>query len=196
MAGRPGSQARGPTIRGRLRLDGYVDATVIRLAHVRTRMDDDFTVPEPPDVTNRTVPAGIDDHDVELEDLRRGEIETALRNGAWQEGFEEWAEYADVDEADLDVVYDAGLFAEFDFFYDPVGDTVRASPPALPTEWVEETDSSTVATVRTALDDLGEMVADRLARTYLDWAVEFEGSYVWDEETFGTVEEESPTDRG
>ena len=150
----------------------------------------DLDVPPAPDVTNRQVPTALEDADADLEDLRRGEIETALREGAWREGFEEWSSYVDLDEAALDLLYDRDLFPAFDFYYDPEADSVRAVPPALPEDWVAETPSPAAAALRTALDDLGEIVAETLARDYLDWAASREGDYVWREETFGTVEGE------
>ena len=151
-------------------------------------MTPDLDVPNPPDVTNRQVPAEIDEVSHDLEDLRRGEIETALREGAWREGFEEWAAYVDVDDEALDLVYDRELFQEFDFYYEPESDRVRASPPSLPAEWVESTSSPVVASLRTALDDLAEIVAEVLVADYLDWAETEEGDIIWREDTFGTVE--------
>jgi hypothetical protein len=150
----------------------------------------DIEPPAPPDVTNRQVPEGLDAVDVHLEDLRRGEIETALRDGAWQEGFEEWAEYADVAATSLEMAVDRALFQAFDFYYAPDGEQVRAVPPTPPEDWVAEADRSTVSELRTALDDLGETVAELLSRDYLDWAEAADGDYVWREETFSTVEDE------
>ena len=150
----------------------------------------DMETPDPPDVTNRQVPRSLEEIDVRLEDLRRGEIETALREGAWREGFEEWAEYADVDDDSVAMTVDEELYQAFDFYYDPEGDQVRAVPPSLPQDWAEAVDASTAAELRTALDDLGETVADLLTQEYLDWAEATEGDYVWREETFSTVEEE------
>lgn len=152
----------------------------------------DVETPDPPDVTNRQVPAALEEVDLRLEDLRRGEIETALRDGAWREGFEEWAAYADVDEESVAMAVDRELFAAFDFYFDPAGDQVRAEPPSLPPDWLENVETSTAAELRTALDDLGETVADLLVRDYLDWGEAAESDYVWREETFSTVE---PDDR-
>ena len=157
-------------------------------------MATDLDVPSPPDVTNRQMPPDLEEVDVDLADLRRGEIETALRDGAWREGFEEWAAYTDVDPEVLALAGDRELYAEFDFYYDPERDRVSATPPTLPEDWVAATDSPTVSTLRTALDDLGEFVADTLVRDYLDWTEGREGDYVWREETFGTVEGEPAPD--
>ncbi|MEF8774926.1 MAG: hypothetical protein V5A43_00285 [Haloarculaceae archaeon] len=131
-------------------------------------MTPDLDSPMAPDVPNRQVPAEIDEIDLDLEDLRRGGIETVLREGAWQEGFQKWAAYVDVDEDLLGVVSERELFQEFDFYDDPKSDRIRANPPALPEDWLGETDSPGVAALRTALDDLGEIVADTLVTDYLD----------------------------
>lgn len=158
-------------------------------------MPSDLDVPPAPDVTNRQFPAELDDVDFELEDLRRGEIETALREGAWRDGFAEWADYVDLDDEDLAMVYDRDLFPEFDFYYDPDTDRIRANPPTLPEDWVAETASPQVSTVRTALDDLGEIVAETLVADYLDWSADQDGDYIWREATFGTIEgEPQPND--
>lgn len=149
----------------------------------------DFGVPDPPDVTNRQLPMAFQDIDVELEDLRRGEIETALRAGAWREGFDEWRQYEDLDDDVLAVAYDRELFAAFDFFYDPQSGGVRARPPSLPPDWTAETSSATVSALRTALADLAEIAAETIADSYLDWTNPTGADHVWGEETFGTVED-------
>lgn len=62
----------------------------------------DVTTPDPPDLTNRTLPAQFDPDELagtEAE-LYRGAIEEALREGAWNEAFQEWATYTDVTETE------------------------------------------------------------------------------------------------
>jgi hypothetical protein len=157
-------------------------------------MGPDIEIPPSPDVTNRQFPGELEDVDLELEELRRGEIETALNDGGWRDGFEEWATYQDVDEASLDVAYEHDLFAEFDFYFDPTIKQVRAHPPALPEDWVDRTTGPQVAALRTALDDLGQIVAETLVIDYLDWSTDQSSDYVWREETFGTVEGEPQPD--
>ncbi len=147
----------------------------------------DVERPDPPDVTNRQVPGVLDDVDVRLGDLRRGEIETALRDGAWRDGFEEWETYTDVDEASIKMAIERELFAEFDFYYDPAGEQVRAVSPSPPEDWASEVGSGSATELRTALDDLGETVADVLVRDYLDWGEATEGDYIWREESFSTA---------
>lgn len=144
--------------------------------------------PEPLDVTNRQMPSALEEVDVRLEDLRRAEIETALQEGAWRDAFQEWATYTDVDEESLQMAIDRELFAEFDFYFDPDREQVRAVPPSPPADWSETESSVTVAELRTALDDLGETVADLLVRDFLEWGEPLEGDYVWSEDTFSTVE--------
>jgi len=152
-------------------------------------MDPDREPPDPPDVTNRQVPAALADAeiDVELEDLRRGEIETALKEGAWREGVAEWAEYADPDPDLLERAREAGVFGGFDFYFD--GETVRAEVPAVPEAVTGDRSGPDRAAFRTELEDLGETVAEVLVERYLDWAAAREEDYVWREETFGTSTE-------
>jgi hypothetical protein len=64
----------------------------------------DVAVPEPPDLANRGLPsefAGVEDVEAvdDVAALRREELDAVLRDGAWREAFEEWAEYTDLTEA-------------------------------------------------------------------------------------------------
>jgi hypothetical protein len=71
----------------------------------------DIETPTPPDLTNRGVPARIDAAVSTTEvDLRRPDLEAVLGEGAWQEGVDEWAQYTDLDEADVALAEEMGWF--------------------------------------------------------------------------------------
>jgi hypothetical protein len=143
----------------------------------------DVEYPDPPDLTNRGMPPEIEPSDAldSIADLRRGELEAALQDGAWQEAFDEWAEYTDLSEAEFEVVEEHELFAELDFFWDPDAERVRFGGPDLPALWPRDE----VLTERALLElsDLGETVLDMLD-DYLDWDAEGPPGDSWSEETF------------
>jgi len=73
-------------------------------------------VPDPPDITNRGVPRGFEwaDDTVGSEEFHRAELEDYLQDGAWTEGFNEWAECTGLGETQIRIVDDLGLFGAFD----------------------------------------------------------------------------------
>ncbi len=126
------------------------------------------------------------------EDFYREDIESLLQEGAWKEGFNEWTEYTDLDEEQVRVVSDLGLFQAFDFYWDPTEDCLRFDAPTVPDDWrerdaTESLDSSTVSTIDGELDDLGravqEMLEDSLERN------SDSSTAGWGEETYGDREE-------
>lgn len=133
----------------------------------------DVDVPTPPDLTNRGVPAELADSEAVTGegDLRREELEAALDESAWTEGFNEWAHYTDLTETDVRVADEAGLFRELDFFYDPDAERLRYVVPAVPGDWDTRVgdDGSSAGTVANELDDLGRTVAETVALDYVDW---------------------------
>jgi hypothetical protein len=154
----------------------------------------DSEVPDPPDLSNRGRPREFDWQDETLgsEDFYREDIEDLLQDGAWTEGFNEWAEYTSLDEEHVRIVGDLGLFRAFDFYWDPVDDRLRFDAPTLPDDWRsgDETaslDSGTASTVENELDDLGravqEVLEDYLERD--DAATDFG----WGEDTYGSRDE-------
>ena len=154
----------------------------------------DIAVPEPPDLSNRGTPRDFEWQEETLgaEDFYREDIEDLLQQGAWTEGFNEWSEYTNLDEEQVRIVRDLGLFQAFDFYWDPTEDRLRFDAPTIPDDWRERDatgslDSSTVSTIDGELDDLGrtvqEVLEDYLERN--DEATDFG----WSDETYDDREE-------
>lgn len=146
----------------------------------------DVTVPEPPDLTNRGTPREFEWEEETLgsEEFYREDIEDLLVEGAWKEGFNEWAEYTDLDGEQVRIVGELGLFQAFDFYWDPVEDGLRFDPPALPDDWREEAagesfDGGARSFIDSELQDLGRAVYETL-EGYLDTDAE-PSDYGWDE---------------
>jgi len=150
----------------------------------------DVEVPDPPDLSNRGRPRDFEWEEETLgsEDFYREDLEDLLQEGAWTEGFNEWTEYTDLDEAQVRSVGDLGLFRAFDFYWDPVEDRIRTDAPTVPDDWRERDatasfDSSTVSLINAELQDLGRAVQEIL-EDYLDR--DEEGSdFGWGAETYG-----------
>ncbi|MFB6124146.1 MAG: hypothetical protein ABEJ78_11895 [Haloferacaceae archaeon] len=158
----------------------------------------DVDVPMPPDLTNRGVPAAFEALDVAggESDFRREAVETALRDGAWREGFDEWAEYTDLSESEFRALAELGLFRAFDFYWDPEDERLRYDAPGLPGDWREQVSSAVVSAleseadsgsvdsrVNAELDELGHTVLETLDDLYADWSGGED--VVWDAESFG-----------
>lgn len=150
----------------------------------------DVPVPTSPDLTNRGMPREFEwlEETLGSEDFHREELEALLRDGAWKEGFNEWAEYTDLDEAQAGIVSDLGLFQAFDFYWDPTDDRLRFDAPTVPDDWRERDataafDSSTVALIDAELQDLGRAVQEIL-EDYLDQSDQL-SAHTWSEESFG-----------
>ncbi len=151
----------------------------------------DVPVPDRPDLSNRGVPSEFEEiREVGPEaDLRREELESVLREGAWQEAFDEWASYTDLSESEFDTAREYGLFRQFDFFWDSRERRLRFDPPRIPDDIDDSTrpgsmTQETRTTINTALEEFGRTVLEVLVSAYLDWGEE-PSDYVWDEETFG-----------
>lgn len=150
----------------------------------------DVEVPEPPDLTNRGMPQDFEWQEETLgsEDFYREDLEDLLQDGAWKEGFNEWAEYTDLDEEQFQLVDDLGLFQAFDFYWNPIDERLGFDAPTVPDDWrerdaTESLDSSTVSRLDTALQDLGRAVHEMLEH-YLERNDE-SSDYGWGEDTFG-----------
>ena len=144
--------------------------------------------PEPPNLVNRGVPAGFDDTEIDAgtADFRRAELDAALREGAWREGFAEWATYADLTDDEFRTIERADLFDAFDFFWDGDDRRLRFEAPRLA---VGDGRSTVDAGIRTRLNaelqELGGVVLGMLSAEYVDWAAEAAPDYLWREETLG-----------
>lgn len=146
----------------------------------------DVEVPTPPDLTNRGVPAGFEGDVDELaspEMFHREELEQVLRDGAWQEAFQEWAEYTDLSETEYRTLRDHGCFETLDLYWDPSAERLRFDVPSIPAEIDGEVSRSLF---RTELSDLGDVVVELIEDTY------WEGGPRW---TDGMFEEEPTGER-
>ncbi|MFB6155351.1 MAG: hypothetical protein ABEJ22_05600 [Haloferacaceae archaeon] len=140
-------------------------------------------VPDPPDLTNRGPPEQFDAvESIESGLFRREELESALRDGAWQEAFDEWAEYTDLTEAQFEAVRERGLFREYDFFWDPDEERLRFVSPTVPEDDVGALDDGTIDG---ALSDLGHTVLEMLQGLYAEYWDHDTEDIVWSEQTFG-----------
>lgn len=153
----------------------------------------DVDVPEPPQLTNRGIPR--DYASVEAvsgpDELRRDEIDAFLRDGAWNEAFEEWADYTDLTPEEFDVALEVGLVQRIDIFWDPTEARLRSDVPPIPDGWHEQADVAPsdarelAAMLEAELADLGRTVVEMLQDAYVDWTDPEPADPVWDEETFG-----------
>lgn len=158
----------------------------------------DVEVPDPPELSNRGVPAEFEAVEAvgSSADLRREELEAFLADGAWREGFEEWAQYTDLGEAEFAAARELGLFRAFDFYWDPSDALLRFEAPSVPDDWRRrlDRDALDVTLVGAELQDLGRAVAETLVESYVDRGEGGDGEtgYAWGGETFGydTREEE------
>lgn len=150
----------------------------------------DTAIPSPPDLTNRPLPVTIETDALESpSELRREEIEGLLRDGAWQEAFEEWYEYSDLIEPDLRTLESLDVFGEIDFYWDPLSDRLRFEIPPLP----EKLAGDDLATsYDSELADLGQTVIELLAESYAEWE---ELRSPLDERRETTTDEDAPLDQ-
>lgn len=148
-------------------------------------MDLDGDIPDPPDLTNRGVPADVDPADGfdSLSDLRREELEEVLRDGAWAEAFEAWAEFTDLTAREYRTVRDLGLFEQLDVYWDPASERLRFEVPDLPEELSAEDDLGGRAA--SELTDLGHVVVETIEDGYVEWGEGEPLEDSWSGETFG-----------
>jgi hypothetical protein len=141
----------------------------------------DVAVPDPPELRAEADVQQYEDVSVAGEtNYRRDELETFLREGAWTEAFNQWAEHTDLDEREFETARDLDLFYEFDFFWDDFADRVGYHAPGIPEDWQErdvhpDLDSwNAVSSINAGLTELGQTVCDVLERDYVDWEAEFD----------------------
>ena len=141
----------------------------------------DVAVPEPPELRAEADVGEYEDVSVsDAADYRRDELETFLRDGAWAESFEQWAERTDLDEREFETARDLDLFSEFDFFWDDFADRVGYHAPGIPEDWQErdihpDLDSwNAVSSINASLTELGQVVCDVLEGDYITWEAEYE----------------------
>ncbi|MFC6988715.1 hypothetical protein ACFQJD_08305 [Haloplanus sp. GCM10025708] len=140
----------------------------------------DVETPAPPEL-NAVDPNEYEDATVAADaDYRRDELESLLREGAWEDAFETWAAEADVDEREWAVVEDLNLVSRFDFFWDDFADRVGYHAPGIPEDWRErdvhpDLDSwGMVSSINAGLTELGQLVCEILKEDYIDWEADYE----------------------
>ncbi len=146
--------------------------------------------PEPPDLSNRGVPSAFAAIEAVggAADLNRQEIEAVLRDGAWREGFEEWAMYTDLTEPEYHAAIELGLIEGVDFYWDSLEERLAFKPSPVPEDWrdqLSEEPPTDPGTVETAVRELGRTVLNLVDEAYLDPAESEGGDPVWTEELFG-----------
>jgi hypothetical protein len=89
----------------------------------------DVDRPDPPEL-EETDPNDYDDAEVVGDtDYKREELESLLREGAWEQAFEEWTEDTDLDEREFAIVAELDMIQHFDFFWDAFADRVGYHAP-------------------------------------------------------------------
>jgi hypothetical protein len=136
--------------------------------------------PEPPEL-QEVDPNEYDDAEVVGDtDYKREELETFLKEGAWEKAFSEWAEHTDMDKQELGIILDLDIIQRYDFFWDSFADRVGYHAPGIPEDWKErdlhpELESwGTVSGINAGLTELGQTVCDVLKDEYIDWETEYE----------------------
>ncbi|WP_262175131.1 hypothetical protein [Haloarcula laminariae] len=120
----------------------------------------DVQTPDRPELTDDE----SRDNDAD-EDYHRDDIEAALADGAWAEGFEEWASETDLAESEFDLLVRHGLIEQFDFYVGPGGDGVDYHVPTLSDDAREALGSGAdIEGAESELATLGRTVAERLER--------------------------------
>ncbi|MFB6194415.1 MAG: hypothetical protein ABEI75_05060 [Halobaculum sp.] len=136
-------------------------------------------VPEPPEL-NTVDPSEYEDAEVGGDEYRREELSQFLREGAWEEAFEQWAADASVSRQQWQVVQDLELIERYDFFWDDFADRVGYHAPGLPEDWRERNlhpaleSWEDVSSVNAGLTELGQIVCEVLKSDYVDWESEFD----------------------
>lgn len=157
------------------------EGKLIRVVDVGSDMSLDVAIPDPPSLNPDVDAAEYDDADVVSDtDYRREELEAFLREGAWEQAWDEWAAHTELTEDEYAIVCDLGLLDRFDFFWDDFADRVGYHAPGIPEDWRErnyhpDLDAwSTVSSINASLTELGQVVSDVLKNDYIDWESSFE----------------------
>jgi len=140
----------------------------------------DVAPPAPPEL-EETDPNEYEDAEVVGDtDYKREELEALLREGAWQQAFDEWAADTDLDEREFAIVADLGMIQHFDLFWDAFADRVGYHAPGIPEDWKERelhpdlASWETVSGINASMAELGETISQTLKRDYIDWETEYE----------------------
>ncbi|WP_436901585.1 hypothetical protein [Halovenus halobia] len=140
----------------------------------------DVAVPDPPELEGMDPNEYEDAEVVGDTDYKRDELEAFLREGAWEESFEQWAAETEMDEHDFEIMLDLEMIGRFDFFWDSFAERVGYHAPGIPEDWKErdyhpDIESwGTVSSINASLTELGQIVCDVLKDEYIDWETEYE----------------------
>lgn len=145
----------------------------------RQHKPDDMTLdveaPAPPELDTAVDASQYDDVDVDTSEYRRDELQTFLREGAWEQAFDAWSDETDLDASAFRIVTDLDMIAQFDFFWDDFAQRVGYHAPGLPEDWRErelhpQLDSwETVSGINAGMAELGRTVSETLKADYVDW---------------------------
>lgn len=131
----------------------------------------DVDIPDPPALWGPQQPGdyeAVEEIDDPQDDYRREELETFLEDGAWAEGFDEWAAHTPLDEGEFEVALEAGLFDKLDFYWEPAtGDVGYRSPTVETVPADTRLGEDTPENIEEELDTLAHTVSARL-EDYVD----------------------------
>ena len=140
----------------------------------------DVDTPAPPELQEQD-PNEYDDAEVVgASDYKRDELSQFLRDGAWEEAFQQWAATTELEEAEFEIVLDLDMLQQFDFFWDAFADRVGYHAPGIPEDWKERNyhpdlqSWETVSEINASLAELGETVSRTLKENYITWETEYE----------------------
>jgi len=146
----------------------------------------DVQPPDPPSLTGPqsrdkydTIDAGADEVG---DDYRREELEPILADGAWADGFEEWAASTDLVDSEFDLLVRHGLFDQLDFYWDPASDEVGYHVRSPDDDAREALGSDDADDIESELDSLARIVSETLENDYL----------LRDENPFGFFSDDEP----
>ncbi|MFC6825477.1 hypothetical protein [Halopelagius fulvigenes] len=141
----------------------------------------DVETPSPPTLKSAVDPNEYDDTTVSADDdYRRDQLSTLLREGAWEDAFEEWAADASMTEDEWNIVTDLDLVSRFDFFWDDFADRVGYHAPGIPEDWKERevhpelSSWKEVSSINAGLTEFGQLVCEVLKEEYITWESEYE----------------------
>lgn len=140
----------------------------------------DVETPDPPELEEIDPNQYEDAEIIGDTDYRRDELGTFLRDGAWEQAFDEWAAHTDVTAEEWQIVLDLDLLTQFDFFWDDFADRVGYHAPGLPQDWKERklhsklTSWGQVSSINAGMTELGQVVSETLKADYIDWEAEYE----------------------
>lgn len=130
----------------------------------------DVDIPNPPPLYGPQQPGdyeAVEEVGEPQDDQRRRELETFLEEGAWAEGFDEWAAHTGLAETEFEAALDAGLIEALDFYWEPTTGDVGYRSPTVDAVLDRGLDEDTAESVQEEFDELAHTVSAYLER-YVD----------------------------